>query len=319
MADIWPGVLNAASILSLRCFVAVVETQSFSAAARQLRLAPSSVTKHVQLLEKEVSVALVHRTTRRISVTDAGERFYDRCLEILAQVDGIAAAVSAENVLTGHLRVTVPPSFAAAVLGPHLHRFLAEHPGITVDVLVTSAATDLIRDRIDVAIAIQEEPTSKLAHFELAKNPRALCASPEYLTRRGTPKTLEDLQQHDCLAARFSELAEPLAVETGGGWETVKLPTRLLSDNGELLRQVCLMGAGISNFYYFHVREDIAQGRLVQVLPDHRFRAKRIYAVVPHRQIVRPQTKAFIDFVRDLTADLLQPAAERQPASGKAV
>ncbi len=317
MTVLSPGGLNNASILSLRCFVAVVETQSFSAAARQLRLAASSVTKHVQLLEAGVRVALVHRTTRRISVTEAGERFYEQCLGILGQVDSLASAMTAESALAGHLRVTVPPSFAATALGPHIHSFLAAHPQISVDVMVTSATPDLVRDRIDVAIAIQEEPESKLAHFLLAENPRAVCASPAYLAKHGVPSKPQDLLQHECLSGRFSELAEPLSVRRMGSvrrkgslrrkgtWETIRIPSRLLSDNGELLRQACVTGAGIGNFYYFHVREDLEQGRLVRLLTDYEFRSRHIYAVVPHRQIVRPQTKAFIDFARDLAGSLL--------------
>lgn len=297
------GMLNDASILSLRCFVAVAETQSFTSAARQLRLAPSSVTKHVQLLEGAVNVALVHRTTRRISVTDAGERFYDQCLAILAQVDSAAAVMVTERQLSGHLRVTAPPSLATTALSPHIHEFLAEHPGLSVDVMVTSAKPNLIRDRIDVAITLQEEPESKLAHFLLAPSPRALCASPAYVRRRGLPATPEELHRHDCISGRFSELAEACVLRRDDEWQIVNLQSRLLSDNGELLRQACLMGAGIGNFYYFHVRRDLEQGRLLRVLPDYEPKPKNIYAVIPHRQLIRPQTKAFIEFVRRITAD----------------
>jgi len=309
------GMLNEASILSLRCFVAVVETQSFSSAARQLRLAPSSVTKHVQLLEKAVNVALVHRTTRRISVTDAGERFYEQCIAILAQIDSAAAVMVAERELSGHLRVTAPPSFAATALGPHIHEFLEDHPGLSVDVMVTSATPDLIRDRIDVAITLQEEPESKLAHFVLAASPRAICASPGYVRRHGMPRRPEDLDRHECISGRFSELAEAWMLRKGGGdWRSVHVRSRLLSDNGDLLRQACLMGAGIGNFYAFHVRADIEAGRLVRVLPDYESKPKNVYAVIPHRQIVRPQTKAFIEFVRALAGRPLAPVQ----ASGRA-
>jgi DNA-binding transcriptional LysR family regulator len=300
------GMLNDASILSLRCFVAVVETQSFSSAARQLRLAPSSVTKQVQLLENALSVALVHRTTRRISVTDAGERFYEQCIAILAQIDSAAAVMVAERALSGHLRVTAPPSFAATALGPHLHEFLAGHPGLSVDVMVSSATPDLIRDRIDVAITLQEEPESKLAHFLLAESPRALCASPGYVERFGMPEHPRDLDRHECISGRFSELAEAWLLRKGGDWQAVHVRSRLLSDNGDLLRQACLKGSGIGNFYLFHVLADLDAGRLLRVLPGYESKPKNIYAVIPHRQIVRPQTRAFIEFVMRLAG---RPAA----------
>jgi DNA-binding transcriptional LysR family regulator len=301
------GLLNDASILSLRCFVAIVETQSFSSAARQLRLAASSVTKHIQLLERALDVALFYRTTRRISVTDAGERFYEQCVAILAQIDSATAVVAAEKALTGHLRVTAPPSFAATALGPGIHEFLQQHPGISVDVIVTSATPDLIRDRVDVAIALQEHPESKLAHFLLAASPRAVCASPAYIARRGMPETLEDLARHDCVCGRFSDVAETWQMrKDGASWQGVQVASSLLSDSGELLRQACLRGAGIGNFYYFHVRRDLADGRLVRVLPEYESKPKNIYAVLPHRQIVRPQTKAFIEFARGLATGALQ-------------
>jgi DNA-binding transcriptional LysR family regulator len=294
------GMLNDASILSLRCFVAVVETQSFSSAARQLRLAPSSVTKHVQLIENAVNVALVHRTTRRISVTDAGERFYDQCLAILAQIDSATAVMVTEKELSGHLRVTAPPSFATSALGPHIHAFVQDHPGISVDVMVSSATPDLIRNRIDVAITIDAEPQSKLTHFWLARGPRVLCASPEYVARRGTPKAPQDLMRHECMSGRFSDLAEGWTLERGNASQLVDVRFKLLSDNGDILRQACLGGAGIGGFYYFHVCDDLRDGRLIRVLPDFEPTPKNIFAVIPHRQIVRPQAKAFIEFVRGL-------------------
>ena len=301
MSALPTGILNSASILSLRCLVAVVETQSFSSAARQLRLAASSVTKHVQLLENALGVALVHRTTRRVSVTDAGERFYEQCVAILAQIDSAAAVAVAERSLGGHLRVNATPSFAATMLGPHLHRFLTDHPELSVDVMVSSATPDLIRDRIDVAITLQEEPESKLTHVLLAESPRAICASPLYVERFGMPRDPKDLDRHECISGRFSELAEAWILRHGrGDWHAVHVRSRLLSDNGDLLRQACLTGAGIGNFYLFHVKADLDAGQLVRVLPGYESKPKNIYAVIPHRQIVRPQTRAFIDFVRQL-------------------
>lgn len=305
MAALPAGLLNETSILSLRCFVAVVETRSFSSAARQLRVSPSSVTKQVQGLEAALGVALLHRTTRRLNVTEDGERFYQTCQAILTQVDQAAAAMGADRELGGHLRVAAPPSFAAAVLGPRLPDFFRQHPGLSVDVVVSSALPDLIRDRIDVAITLQEEPASKLAHFRLADSPCALCAAPAYLERAGTPRVPEDLHRHDCLSSRFSQLAEPWMLQDGAGWQVIATRSRLLSDNGDLLRQACLAGGGIGNFYRFHVAEDLRAGRLVTVLPDHPVRPKSAYAVVPHRLIIRPQTRAFIDFVQRLTRETI--------------
>lgn len=312
-----PGQLfNNASILSLRCFVAVVETQSFSAAARQLLLAPSSVTKHVQSLETALDVALVHRTTRRISVTEAGERFYEHCLAILGHIDNASLVLRAEKRLSGHLRVTAPPAFATALLGRHLHEFMTQHPAVSIDVNVTSDDPDLIRNRIDVAIQLSDEPHSKLTHFELGPCPVRLCASRDYVARRGVPATPEDLMQHECLGARFSNLAGSWRLGRDGVWQTINPHFKLLSDNGELLRQACLGGAGISLFYDFHIEEDLRAGRLVQVLADFEVPARDAFAIIPHRKIITPQAKAFIDFVRALVTSRLHRRSGVDPPVG---
>jgi DNA-binding transcriptional LysR family regulator len=295
-------ILNNISILSLRCFVAVVETQSFSAAARQLRVAPSSVTKHVQHIESAVGVALIHRTTRRISITEAGERFYEQCLAILSHVDSASTEISAEKKLSGHLRVTAPPSFAAAFLGPHLHEFLREQPAISIDVNVTSATQDLIRNRIDVAVTLRDEPQSKLTHFWLASCSLSLCASPDYLARQGHPETPEDLMRHECLTGRYSDLAAGWTLGRDGIWQVINPNFKLLSDNGELLKQACIRGAGIGAFYNFHVEDDLQSERLIRILPEFEMASRNIYAIIPHKNIVRPQARAFIDFVQRLMA-----------------
>ncbi|MBR0859120.1 LysR family transcriptional regulator [Bradyrhizobium liaoningense] len=302
---------NQVSILSLRCFVAVVETQSFSAAARQLTVAPSSVTKQVQLMESAANVALVHRTTRRVSVTEAGERFYEHCLAILNEIDNASVLTGADKQVTGHLRVTAPPAFAGAMLGRHIHAFMEEHPAISIDLSVTSATPDLIRSRIDVAIMLSDQPQSKLTHFCLGSCTPILCASPDYLTHRITPKQLDDLNHLECLSARFSELAASWRLGRQGCWQTVTPHFKLLSDNGELLRQACLGGAGIAALYDFHIQDDLRAGRLVRVLPKFEFASNGVFAIIPHKTIVRPQAKVFIDFVRRLVAE---PGINRRAA-----
>lgn len=294
------GILNHVSILSLRCFVAVVETQSFSAAARQLRLSPSSATKHVQGIENAMGVALMHRTTRRVGVTEAGERFHEHCQMILAQIDSAASSIMAEQALTGHLRVAVPPSFAAAALGPHLGRFLDEYPGMSLDVIVSSATPDPIRNRIDVAITLQNEPRSKLAHILIAEAPMVVCAAPSYIAEYGEPHAPADLARHRCLSGRFSEQAEGWTLGCAEGWQVVHVASRILSDNGELLRQACLGGAGIGNFYRFHVDEDIRLGRLVAILSENPPRSKQVFAVLPNKKLARPQDCAFIEYIKTL-------------------
>lgn len=300
-ADGIRGGLNDATVLSLRSFVAVVETQSFSSAARQLRVAPSSVTKHIQMLETSVRVPLVHRTTRRVSVTDAGDRFYHQCLTILAQVDRATAAMAPDLELSGTVRVCAPPSLASVILAPNLHRFLDAHPALCVDLLITSALPDPVRDRVDIAFLIQEEPQTKLPHLLIAPAPRVLCASPQYLSAHGVPRTIGDLAEHRALRSHFSQVVETWFLRSArDGWTAIQPKTQLLSDNGEVLRQACLAAAGITMLYAFHVEADLAAGRLVRVLPEIEPKPRSIYAVMPHRQLVRPQITAFVAFAHSL-------------------
>jgi len=296
------NILNDISILSLRCFASVVETQSFSVAARQLRLAPSSVTKHVQGIEKAIKAALFHRTTRRVSVTEAGERFYERCLAILAQIDSASVVVD-DGKLSGHVRIAAPPSFTAATLGPRLHEFMTAHPGLSIDVSVDSGTPDLIRNRIDVALSLQQEPQSKLTHYLLTRCTLSLCASPGYIARRGAPKRPDDLMKHECLAGRHSDLAESWTLGRKNSWQVVNPRFKLLSDNGDLLRQACLGGAGIGIFYNFHVRDSLRAGRLVTLLTAYKLPPRNLFAIIPHHKLIRPQAKAFIDFVRSLVSE----------------
>lgn len=301
-----PDFLNQASVLSLRCFVAVVNANSFTTAARQLRMAPSSVTKHLQLLERATGAALVHRTTRRISVTDAGEAFYARCVDILEQLEGAVAGIAGEQAAGGHLRVTAPPSFASAVVAPALPKFLESHPGATVDLVVNSNVPDLVRERVDLALFIGEELPTKQAQLVLAQSPQVLCASPQYLKSHGTPRSVDDLARHRCLCPRFSEVAETWHVDVKGQWQSIRPQAVLLSDNGDALRSACLAGAGIGNFYRFHVAEHLARGTLVEVLPRNPLRAKTIYAVLPHRSMIRPLVRSFTAFVREAVEQALQ-------------
>jgi len=308
-----PDFLNQASVLSLRCFVAVVDAHSFSSAARQLRMAPSSVTKHLQLLERATGAALVHRTTRRISVTDAGEAFYARCVDILEQLEGAIAGIAGEQAAGGHLRVTAPPSFASSVVAPGLARFLKRHPGATVDLCVNSDIPDLVRERVDVAIYIGEELPTKQAQLELAETSQVLCASPAYLRTQGAPQTVKDLERHNCLCPRFSEVAETWHLRVGNAWKPVRPDAVLLSDNGDALRGACLAGVGIGNFYRFHVADDLARGTLIEVLPQHPLRPKTIYAILPHRHMVRPLVRGFTAFLVDEVQAALK--ATRAPRS----
>jgi DNA-binding transcriptional LysR family regulator len=281
----------------------VAEAQSFSSAARQLRLSPSVVTNHVLALERAIGGALFHRTTRRVAITEAGERFYRRCTAIVHEIDQSLIAAAPDAAQRRHLRVTAPPSFALTALGPNIATFLARHPQISIDLMVTSAVPNIISERIDVMFVLREEIDSKLPHVRISPSGRAFCASPEYIARQGSPSTPADLARHFCLSNMVAGAAERWTVKAGRTRRQIRVPAQLLADNGEILRRACLNGAGIGNFYRFHVREDLEEGRLVEVLGNYQPRSNFIYAVTPHREMMLPQVELFIDFVRSIVAE----------------
>lgn len=300
MAAVAKPSLDNAGILSLRILVAVADSGSFSATGRQLRLSASAVTNHVLSLERMLGVALFHRTTRTVSITPAGERFYKKARQILDQVDEALHDVAPGARLTGHIRVTAPPSFAMTIIAPNLGAFFEANPGISVDFIVSSAKPNMIADRIDVAFLLREAMEGNFASELIAENPRAFCASPSYLEKHGIPEGPEELSHHLCLGNMVAARAEPWAVRDGKTTRLVSVKGPLVADNGEMLRSACLSGAGIGNFYRFHINDDLENGRLVEVLARYQPDTNRTYAVTPHREMVRPLAQIFINFVKDV-------------------
>ena len=305
--------LDQASILSLRIFNAVAELRSFSTAARQLRLSPSVVTNHVLALERATGVALFHRTTWRVAITEAGERFYRRCTVIIQEIEKAVSGVAPDRDQRAHLRVTAPPAFALTILGPHLPTFMHQYPSITIDLMVTSAVPNMVSERIDITFVLRDELDSKLPHIRLAPSGRAFCASPKYLAARGTPESPADLARHQCLANIVAGVSEGWSVRLGRKRRQVQVEAQLLADNGEVLRMACLRGAGIGNFYRFHVREDLERGDLVEVLHSYQPDTNFLYAITPHREMILPQVELFIDFVKSVVTG--EPFQENRGAS----
>lgn len=305
------GALDRATILALRVFVTVAEANSFSAAARQLRLAPSAVTNHVLALERSIGFALFHRTTRRVAITEAGEHFYRKCARIIPELDSTLNSLVPSEAKRGQLRVTAPPSFAVTVLAPNLVAFLERHPLITVDLRATSTLQNMISERIDLTFALRESLNSKVHHIRIARNDRAFCASPNYLSRCGYPKLPADLLRHRCLANMIEGVSERWSVKIGGRLTRLKLNNQFMADNGEVLRRACLKGAGVGCFYRFHVRDDLERGDLTEVLRPYQPNTNFIYAITLHREMMLPHVQLFLDFVRSIITESDRDGLER--------
>lgn len=297
--------LDGTSIASLRIFLLVVENQSFSKAARQLQIAPSTVSKHVDMLERTLNTALVRRTTRQLSITDEGALFYEHCRTVLATLDDVVGNFA--GAPEGWIRVVAPPSFAMTVLSDRLAEFQAQYPRLALDVHTTTAKVNLIQEGIDVAVRLEDAGETYLRSIRLAPNPCVWCASPDYIEQRGRPQKPGDLGAHACLKGIGTPFQDYWPVRNGTKVGRVAIDSSFATDNGEVLRKACLAGLGIAGFYMYHVADDLRQGRLVEVLPDYQADVSSIFAVVPHKRLLPAKVRVFVDFLRRITSDLPRP------------
>lgn len=279
-------------------FAKVAETRSFTMAADQLGLPKSTVSRKLAQLEERLGVRLVQRTTRKLALTDIGEAYYQRCSRIVADV------AAAEQLVTdmqatprGRLRVTAPVDLSTRYLGPIIARFLADHVDVYVELVSTDRNVDLIEEGFDVAIRVGPLPESSLIARRLSTVEVALCAAPAYLARRGTPASIEDLDDHDRALFTPGRIQSwTLTNEEGATYEFGR-PARFASDNVATVRDAALAGAGITMAVEFMVAEELASGRLVRVLPGWRGRTFEIHALYPARQNVPPRLSLFLDHV----------------------
>lgn len=291
--------IDGLHISALRIYAAVIETQSFLGAARRLALAPSTVSKHVEALERRLGSLLIMRTTRQLSVTEAGLTFYNHCRGALEALDEASAHLSGTPVeLEGSLRIVAPPSFSAAILSRCLPEFMEAHPRLAVEVLVRSDFVDLVKEGVDIAIALDDEHRNKLPTILVGPNRSRICASPAYLEKYGVPLSPADMAKHRCLAGIGSQYDDHWPFKLGSSVQRISVNRVLTSNNGELLKSCCIAGQGLAALYAFHVDEDLAAGRLIEVLGDFNAGISALYARVPNRRFISPHGKAFLTFLK---------------------
>lgn len=284
--------------LDYALFAVVVESGSLSAAARTLRISPAMVSKRLARLESRLGVRLVHRTTRRLALTEAGQRFYDDVAAILVAVrDAEARLTGIRDMPSGPLRVSAPTSFGRLHIAPYLGRFLAQHPAVHLHLDLTDTAVDLFAGRIDLAIRITAQVPASIVAHRLGANRRLLCASPEYLAAHGTPGSVGDLSHHRLLAA---DGQSPWRLANGRQRRAVDVMSVVGTNSSELVRELALSGVGIALRSLWDVGEALADGRLVRVLPDWSGPDDlAIYALHPRAPSVPAAVTAFIAFLRE--------------------
>lgn len=313
------------SLSALLAFVRTAELGSFVAAGRALGISASAVGKAVAKLEQELGVRLLQRSTRRIALTEEGRQFHERCRRILDDLDDARAMVSQSAAAPrGRLRVSVP-IVAYHLLLPRLPEFLERHPQVELDIDFNDRIVDLIGEGVDIAIRSGDLPDSRLMSLPLRHYRSLLCASPDYLARRGTPATVADLADHDGIAFRYPNSGQwlPWPLPGTGGAPAPEEPPAPLSispspspsplprlrrvlgfNNMEAVRGAALGGLGIGCMPDFLVEGPLREGALRQVLPDPEGRpAGRFRAVWPTSRQLSPKVRVFVDFLRGRLGD----------------
>jgi DNA-binding transcriptional LysR family regulator len=281
-------------------FVRVVDEGGFSAAARALGLTPSAVSKLVSRLEDRLGARLLNRTTRRLSLTDEGQAYYQRSTHILAEIDEAERAVSRLHASPrGRLRVTAATAFATNQIAPLLPEFLDRYPEVHLELSVTDRVVDLVEEGFDVGVRTGALGDSSLISRLLAEDHRTICATPAYLERHGAPRTPADLARHNCITWTGNPGGlNDWPFEGPDGPYTVRVHGNAEVNNGEALHEMALAGLGIAHMAEYRVAPDIRMGRLVPLLAHcHRFVRLPIHVVYPHRRHLSPKVRAFVDFL----------------------
>jgi DNA-binding transcriptional LysR family regulator len=299
-------------------FARVVEGKSFSAAARRLNLSKSLVSKHITQLEKSIGSRLLNRTTRALSVTEAGAVFYEHCARIVEELEEAKLAVSRlQTTPRGMLRISAPVAFGRLHVASALPEFLMAHPELKIDMVTTDRFVDLAEEGYDVVVRIVGEPSPNLVARKLAPVNRRICATPDYFARHGVPQTPQDLERHNCLTYTYFNPQDPWRLRGPQGDISVRASGDLRLNDDDALSEAVLHGLGIALLPTFIIGKDIQTGRLQSVLSDYVPVERHIYAVYLPNRHLSAKVRAFIDFF--LTRIGSEPYWDRTGASATSI
>ncbi|OMH37551.1 LysR family transcriptional regulator [Motiliproteus sp. MSK22-1] len=283
----WEGVIE---------FVAVAETESFTAAAKRLDTSVANISRQVSGLEQRLEAKLFYRTTRRVSVTETGQLFYQHCRPLL---DGLEAA---ENAITqlqskprGKLRMTAPVSYGERYIVPLVNEFLQLHEELQAEIQLTNQPVGLVEQGFDLAIRLGRVEDSSLVAKRLADRTLYVCGSPDYLAAQGTPQGLGDLQQHSCLLGSL----DYWRFEEQGMERNIRVKGRLSCNSGYALVDAALKGLGLIQIPDYHVRGYLESGQLVQVLEPYVQQTEAVWALYPQNRYLSPKVRGLIDYLSE--------------------
>ncbi|MEZ7845990.1 MAG: LysR family transcriptional regulator [Rhodospirillales bacterium] len=282
-------------------FVRVVEHESFSSAARALKLTPSAVSKLIGRLEDRLGARLLNRTTRRLSMTEEGHAFYQRCVPILSAIDEAEMAVTELHAEPrGLLKVNASTAFGQFHIQPLIPKFLERHPDLRIQLTLSDSLVNLVEEEVDVAIRIADMPDSTLIAKKLSAVHRTVAAAPSYIEKFGIPKSPEDLKNHNCLTLSFETSLNQWEFKGSDGPQRIRVRGSFETNNAAALYEAGLAGLGLFRAANFVVGSDFKEGRLIPVLEDYEMiNQVNIYAVYPHSKHLSPKVRAFVDLMID--------------------
>jgi DNA-binding transcriptional LysR family regulator len=292
-------------LLAMTVFAKVVEKGSFARAAERLDMSTSAVSRYVAELEAHLDTRLLNRTTRRISLTESGQAFYERTLQLLADLEESEAAASSSTATPrGTIQLTCSINFGVKHLAPAMGSFQARYPEVLFEVSVSDRFVDLVEEGLDLAIRIGDIGNPNLIARKIGEMRLVACASPAYLQRHGTPRRPEDLARHNCLTYEYAPIRNQWRfVDKGGTDIKVRVAGSVHGNNGELLATIAAEGVGIVFEPDFMVAPMILAGRLKPILKNFQSPPTPIYAIYPSRRHLSAKVRSFVDFLVERFAD----------------
>lgn len=304
-------------LASIKVFLLVVRSGAFTRAAEQAGLSPTSASRMVRDLEQAVGTRLLNRSTRSLSLIDAGEKlfaFYSQVVEELEAAEAEAAGAGGTGVIAGRLRVALPNTFATRRLETAICTFRAEHPLVELEVRLDDAPTDLIREGFDLSNRIAPALNASAIARRIGAMPVLVCASPAYLERRGTPRSPSELAGHECLIYTGNDPPDEWVFEHAGERIVQRVRGSVQTNNGELLRALAVAGQGIVFQPGFVVGDEIASGSLVQILTGYAALERTVFAIYPSGRFVPAKVRAFTDII---TTELGKQASRNSEDRGR--
>jgi len=288
----------------MKVFVRAVETGSISSAANELNMSPQLAGKQIRALEEGLGIKLLSRTTRRQSLTDSGQLFYERAKSILAEMEAAEALIAeTRSEPRGRLRISAPITFGSHGLAPEIPAYLRQHPEVSVDLNLTNRTVDLVEEGFDVVFRTGDLPDSSLIARRLGQYRLVLCAAPDYIRSSEKLRKPEDLEKHECLVFSHTSLRTQWTFDGPDGRVSVPIKGRFSTNSGEALRATAVAGMGILLQPYELVEDEIAAGRLVRLLPEYEPPARAVHALYASDRQMTPKLRSFLEFAVDRFGD----------------